>query len=643
MAVLPVNIARVSNMLRSNVALSQLNTTNAELLKVQNELTTGKKINTPSDNPGDASMAAQIQKTLETRDSYSANLDASKNTLSAVDTTLSDMTDLLQQAQTLASANVGDDVTQDSRDAAADQLDSIYSQLTDLSNKSFEGSYIFGGDKLDQPPFQVTAGGMQFVGSEITLKNQVDEGTDASFQVDGAAVWGALSTRIESASPLAPSASTDTRLEDLAGANGKGIRLGTISIDNGTDTAKVDLSKADTLGDVIDAVNNAGLGSVTASLNAAGNGITISGGAGETLTVNDTAGGTTASDLGILATTSPGAGNPVVGTSAAPKVTALTPLSALNGGAGIDMSGLKINNGGKTATIDLSSAKTVQDLMNAVNGSDTGVRMDINADGTGLRLLNTTQGTSLSVAENGGTTAADLGLRSFGPSSNLSEFNNGAGVRIADGVDFSIVDSSGTSFDVDLTSSTKTAQDVIDSINTAATAAGAGVTASFSTNGNGIVLTDTAGGGGTMKLTSKNNSNAATDLGIDGAASGNVITGKDVDPVRAQGIFANVAALRDALRAGDKLAITKSAEDLSDDHDRVVRSRGQVGAQVQAVENRQDRLADQNVATKALLSKLQDTDFTEAATQYSLLQTSLQASMATTSKMLNLSLMDFLK
>ncbi|MDB5327704.1 MAG: hypothetical protein JWM57_3273 [Phycisphaerales bacterium] len=636
MAILPVNIARVSNQLRTSVGLSAIQTQQAALLKVQNELATGRKLNTPSDNPGDAAMAAQIRKTLEQRMSFSDNLDASNNQLSAVDTSLGNITDLLQQSQTLASANVGDDVTQDARNAAADQLDSIYSQMMDVGNTSFEGSYLFAGDKLDKAPFETFAGGTRFVGSETTLSNQVDESTDASFQVDGANVFGALSTKIEGKTTLGPTVTASTRLSDLDGATNGGIHKGSISIGNGTTLAKIDLNSADTLGDVATAINNAGLGSVTASVTSGG--LQITGGGGESLTVNDIAGGTAAADLGISTPTTPGAGVAINALPTNAKVTLLTPLADLNGGAGIDTSGLKITNGGKTATVDLSTATTVQDLVNAVNGSGTGVRMDINADGNGLRLLNTTQGADLNVSENGGTTAADLGLRSFDGNTALADMNKGDGVRTVTGADFTITDSNGVNTDIDLTDTTKTAQDVIDTIN----ASGASVTASFATNGNGIVLTDTAGGGGTLKVTSKNSSQAAADLGIDSPAVSGVITGKDVNPVVAQGVFANIDSLRTALRSGDKQAITKAAEGLQGDYDRVVRSRGEVGARVKAAQSRSDRMDEQNVATKALLSKLEDTDFTEAASQYSLLQTSLQAAMQTTGQMMKLSLMDYL-
>lgn len=642
MAILPASLARVSNQLRSNTALNQLQRTQAALMRVQNQLTSGRQLSTPSDNPGDAAIAQQVRKTLEKRDAYATNLKQASNNLGAVDTTLNDVSDLLQQAQDLASANVGDDVTQDERNNSAVVVESIYKQLVTLGNKSIAGSYLFAGDKLDKAPFEEFAGGVKFVGSDKTLANDVDEATASDFQVNGATVFGALSTRVEGVTTLAPTVSTATRLDDLGGGANRGIQRGMIAIGNGTDIVNIDLSGADSLGDIVNTINNAGLGTVTAAINATGDGLEISGGVGETLSVSDVGGGTMAADLGIRTTAPMGAGLPVVGTSVNARITGLTPLASLNGGAGIDLSGLVITNGGESATIDLSSAVTVEDMLNAINGSGTGVQMTINADGTGFKLQNPTQGAQLRIAENGGTTAGDLGLRSFDATSKLIDLNEGKGVRVVDGVDFRLTDSNGVAFDVDLTASMTTAQDVIDAINTAATGAGAGVTASFATTGNGIVLTDTAGGVGMLALEAQNYSQAAADLGLTEPASGNVITGKDVSPVVAQGVFANVAKLRAAMMAGDQKAMTAAAEAIKADYDRVVRIRGEVGARGQAIEARQNRLDDENVSTKQLLSELEDTDFTEAISKFSLLQTSLEASLKSTSTMLNMSLMDFL-
>lgn len=643
MAILPANLSRVSNQLRSNTALNQIMRTQAQLMKAQNELTTGRRINSPSDDPGDASIAQQIRKTLERRDAYASNLQRANNNLAEVDSTLGDVSALLLQAQEIASANVGDSVTQDERNSAAAVVKSIYTQLVTLGNKSFEGSYLFAGDKLDQPPFEEFAGGIKFVGSPTELKNQFDEATTANFQVNGADVWGALSTRIEASTDNTPSLTGATRITDLNGATAEGVRLGTIAISDGTTTVNVDLTAADTVQDVIDTINNAGVGAITASINGTGDGIQLSAGAGDDITVQDIGGGKTALQLGLYTPVSGGAGVAVAGQDLSPRLTKLTPLSALNGGSGIDPSGLVLSNGAISKTIDLSSATTVEDLLNAINGSGTGVQAEIKADGTGLRLLNPTQGNEMRVGENGGTTAQDLGLRSFEPASKLLDLNAGKGVRTVDGVDFRITDSNGVAFDVDLDATDITVQDVLDKINAAATGAGGGVAAGFATTGNGIVIADTAGGAGTMSIVAQNFSQAATDLGIDQDAVAGVITGKDVHQVVAQGTFANVMKLQTAMLAGDKQGITEAAEALQKDYDRAVRVRGEVGAQVMDIEQRQSRLEDQNISTKALLSELEETDFNEAITRFSLLQTSLQASLQTTGQTLNLSLIDFLR
>jgi flagellar hook-associated protein 2 len=436
--------------------------------------------------------------------------------------------------------------------------------------------------------------------------------------------------------------SLSTRLIDLKGATGAGVRLGPIQISDGTTSKVVDLTGADTVGDVVNRINAAGVGGVTAGIGTDGVSLTLAAGAGDDITVKEVGGGMTASDLGILQPTAAGAGVDVNGVSVKPTITGLTALADLKAGTGIDLTGLKITNGEKTAAIDLTGATTVEDLLNKINGSGIGVHAEINGAGTGVNILNPVQGTQLNIAENGGTTAADLGVRSFSPASNLPELNGGNGVRTVSGDDFTIKDSGGVSFGVDVTSA-KTVQDVLDAINAAATTAGAGVTASFSTSGNGIVLGDTAGGGGTISVTPANASDAAAYLGLTGvAASGGTITGADVNSVQASGIFANLMKLRDSLQKSDPRQITAAAQGLQDDLDRVVRIRGETGARVQEIESRQNRLDDQNLATTSLLSSLQDTDFPEAVAKFQTLQTALQASLQTSGKLLNLSLLDFL-
>jgi flagellin-like hook-associated protein FlgL len=471
------------------------------------------------------------------------------------------------------------------------------------------------------------------------LSNVYDEGTTLDFMVDGADIFGALSSRVQGTADLTPSVGADTRLADLKGAVGKGVRPGIIQVSDGTTSATLDLSDADTLGDVVDRINSAGVGTLTAAINAAGDGIDLSAGAGDSITVTNVGGGSAATDLGILAVTSPGAGVPVAGASVGAALNGLTPLASLNGGAGIDLSGLAITNGTVTTNIDFTGAVTVEDILNRINTSDADVKAKINSSGTGIDILNAVQGSQMRIAENGGTSAADLGVRSFDVTTKIADLNNGNGLSLVEGPELKIADSAGVSFDVEL-DGLETVQDLLDAINTSATTAGAGVTASFGANG--LVLTDTAAGAGTMTATGQNYAPVLAELGIESAAVGGVISGTDVAPVESKGIFAQIIRLRNALRNDDQNEITKASENMDGDLERVIRIRGEVGARVQAFEARSESLADQNVTTRAMLSDLEDTDFTDAIIKFQTLQTSLQASMQAAGQTLNLSLMDFL-
>jgi flagellin-like hook-associated protein FlgL len=642
MAIVPIQLARVSNLLRTQVSTGQITRTQEQLLKVQNELSTGKKLNTPSDDPGDAAIVQQLQKTLEQRDSYVTNLQHAQSTLSEADTAMGDLTSLLQQAQQLASANVGSDVTADQRLGAAAVVENLYNQALTLGNRQFEGAYLFGGDTSTEAPYVPTAGGMRYQGTGAHLLNQFDENTSQSFTVAAPDIFGGFSGQVKGTQDLAPAMTGTTRLADLGGSTRNDVKPGSIQISNGSATKLVDLSAADSLANVVAAINAAGVGGVTASIAPSGDKLQLNAGAGDNISVTEVGGGSLAADLGIYTPTGSGAGVNVVGQPLNPLVTEFTSLASLNGGAGISGAGLTIANGQATATVAVPPGGTVGDLLNAINASGTGVRATVNDARTGIDIVNPIQGLAMSIGENGGTTAADLGIRSMSAGTTLAALNDGKGVAtLSTGPEFQITRTDGTGFNVDIDGAS-TVQDVINAINTAS--GGVGVTASFATTGNGIVLTDTAGGAAPLQVTALNGSSAAADLGIAGVAPvGNVITGTDANAPTVDGVFTSLGKLRAALQSNDQAGITAAAAKIDEDASRVIRVRGETGARVQEIESRQSRLQDQNVATKSLLSSLSDTDFADAVARFQTLQTALQATMQTSGQILNLSLLDFLR
>lgn len=204
----------------------------------------------------------------------------------------------------------------------------------------------------------------------------------------------------------------------------------------------------------------------------------------------------------------------VRGTGKPAASTALSPVNLSVGVAGgvdgeLDLaSGFLVTNGDQTYEIDTSEAETVEDLLSELNRPEYGLLATVNSAGDGINVRSRRSGADFAIAENGGTTATDLGIRTYTGESRLEDFNRGLGVVIPYDNDettelnntFQItVNDQGTqlTYDID-TTDLYTVQDVIDRIAEATDTSGGppnaptpAVTASLAEVGNGLVLTRT--------------------------------------------------------------------------------------------------------------------------------------------------------
>ncbi|NLS96007.1 MAG: hypothetical protein GXX96_28045 [Planctomycetaceae bacterium] len=106
-------------------------------------------------------------------------------------------------------------------------------------------------------------------------------------------------------------------------------------------------------------------------------------------------------------------------------------------GSGIEFdrdSGLQIENGGEIHTVRFNTAETVEDLLNILNGAGAGVLAQINDDLSGIDVRSRLSGDDFAIGENGGSTATELGLRTFTTQTRLADMNHGFGVMDADDV-----------------------------------------------------------------------------------------------------------------------------------------------------------------------------------------------------------------
>src|ERR1700753_3812244 len=99
--------ARITTQMTTASVLSSINNIQDQLATTQQQLSTGKSINQPSDNPYGASLAIQLKNQMAGLTSYNSSISDGTAWPSAADTSLSNVMSMLQRAQelTIQSAN----------------------------------------------------------------------------------------------------------------------------------------------------------------------------------------------------------------------------------------------------------------------------------------------------------------------------------------------------------------------------------------------------------------------------------------------------------------------------------------------------------------------------------------------------------
>ncbi len=545
---------RVSEMFIRERLLQQIQYVQRELFRVQTQLSTGYQFQLPGESPIAAMRILSLQRLLERKEQVQTNLSTNQSYLSTSDVALSQISGAVAEARGVALEMVGTIPTEQQRATAVLQIRGITEQLLDAGNQQFRGRYLFAGSTTRVRPFvQLDNGVIEYRGNEIDLRSYADIDLLFETNVNGADVFGAVSEVVRGTADLNPTLSYETRLSDLRG--GEGITPGSIMISDGNpaNTSIVDLSSAETIGDVATLIRNNAPGGRQIHVEITPNSLVIQLESDPTvnLSIREVGEGTTAHELGIF--TEVGVGNnPVYGEDLQPVVrlgTALTdvigararaaiwldgsdndiileadtagdayndvtirfvddpavtvgnevvlydpvaktievridenhtqahdvvtainnahdlgvlpftaridPLDDQLGGAGLvpatppgdvagttawgsgteldQDSGLQIRNGPDTYVIDISSAETIEDLLNSLNGSAAGVVASINEDATGIDVRSRRSGADFAIGENGGLTATQLGLRTFTRDTRLEDLNFGLGVDDYDG------------------------------------------------------------------------------------------------------------------------------------------------------------------------------------------------------------------
>jgi len=131
----------------------------SRLLEYQRQVSTGKRIEKPSDDPSATLGSIGEHAEIAALDQYTRATDSVASRLAVVDTVLSDLITQLERAQVSAASARGTTKTQLQRDAAATDLEGIRDTIFGDMNTSFNGTFVFSGSASTVAPYSRVGSG----------------------------------------------------------------------------------------------------------------------------------------------------------------------------------------------------------------------------------------------------------------------------------------------------------------------------------------------------------------------------------------------------------------------------------------------------------------------------------------------------
>ncbi|OOM16278.1 flagellar hook-associated protein FlgL [Clostridium saccharobutylicum] len=152
-------MARITNSMMSSNYLSNMNRNLGNMQTLQKQLSSGKQISRPSDNPYITSRAIGLYSEIDSNKQYNENIKDISNWLDTTDTALGQAGDIFNRIRELQVSAGNGAYGNDERTAIQDEIKQKVGELTQVLNTNFDGAYIFGGTKSASKPVMVDSSG----------------------------------------------------------------------------------------------------------------------------------------------------------------------------------------------------------------------------------------------------------------------------------------------------------------------------------------------------------------------------------------------------------------------------------------------------------------------------------------------------
>ena len=182
---------RVTNQSTYEAIKYQLSQRAGDLVKANEIVASGKRINKLSDDPVGLVQVLSLRESLANIDQLGRNVSTARNWLDGGETALSSVKGLITDMKTLAVQMANGTVGSSERAAAAAQVEGALEQIVSLANTQVNGQYIFAGTKTDTKPFEIQSdGSVAYSGNNTPFTVKIGKTTTIEAGHDGEAVFG---------------------------------------------------------------------------------------------------------------------------------------------------------------------------------------------------------------------------------------------------------------------------------------------------------------------------------------------------------------------------------------------------------------------------------------------------------------------
>jgi flagellar hook-associated protein 3 FlgL len=182
---------RISTSMLNQDAVNGILTEEAQLAQTQSQLSTGKSINSPADNPVGEVQVLQLNAVNSQNAQYISNGQSANTNLTLEEQALSTSTTTLQSIRDLVvQANSGTNNASDLQDIAS-QISQLESQLQGVANsQNAQGQFLFAGfSSATQPFVRGATGAITYVGDSGTSSVAISGGTSVQTGDPGSSVF----------------------------------------------------------------------------------------------------------------------------------------------------------------------------------------------------------------------------------------------------------------------------------------------------------------------------------------------------------------------------------------------------------------------------------------------------------------------